>query len=102
MKNAICIVIILTAIPCRARTITVDDNGQAAINDPNIVAVTIIDCNNQAPGCYLGTTEDTNSILRALTIAHCNASSSENGSSFYSKLLITNRTLTNNIRSQRE
>jgi len=56
MKGAICILLILAAIPCRARTITVDDdapadfnNIQAAIDDANDGDTIIV-----ADGSYTG------------------------------------------------
>jgi len=113
MRNAICILLVLAAIPCCARTITVDDDGpsdfttiQAAIDDandgdtveiqpgrymglgnrdikfkgkaitvtstdpedPNIVAQTIVDCNEAGRGFNFENYEDANSVLAGLTI----------------------------------
>jgi predicted outer membrane repeat protein len=56
MKTAICILVILAAIPCRARTITVDDNAQADFNN---IQAAIDDANDGdtvlvADGTYTG------------------------------------------------
>ena len=39
-------------------------------NDPNIVAATVIDCENQGRGFYLHSGEDTNSVIAGLTITN--------------------------------
>jgi len=71
MKNAICILAILAAIPCRARTITVDDdspadfnNIQAAIDDANDADTVEIQ-----PGTYTGPGNRDISLLgKAITV----------------------------------
>jgi len=56
MKNGVCILFLLAAIPCRARTITVDDDGPADFNN---IQAAIDDANNGdtveiQPGTYTG------------------------------------------------
>ncbi len=96
MKTAICILVILAAIPCRARTITVDDdspadfnNIQAAINDANDGDTVLV-----ADGTYTGDgNRDIDFHGRAITvksqngpehcIIDCNGTETEPHRGFY-------------------
>jgi hypothetical protein len=68
-------------------------------NDPNIVATTIIDCNDMSRGFYFHSYEDANSVLAGLTVANGYPGSRANGGGIYcyqSSPLITNCTFREN------
>jgi len=71
MKNAICILVILAAIPCRARTITVDDDNPADFNN---IQAAIDDANDGdtveiQPGTYTGPgNHDIDFLGKAITV----------------------------------
>jgi len=75
MKNAVCILVILAAVPCRARIITVDDDApadfttiQAAIDDANDGDTVEIQ-----PGTYTGDgNRDIDFLGKAITVTSTN------------------------------